>query len=245
MPRRCYYRCRYTLCAIVLSAKWITAKKTVGRIQQSFLQLFSFFAFSHFFGFCISDLTTWPISKVNCRLRQNISNFKIQYWFYNYNNDFESIIAIIEQSKARAFRAVNAEMIEMYWQIGKYISEKSNNDDWGKSVVQDFANFSKQAYPTASGFSAQNMWRMKQFYETYKDNEKLSPPMREITWSNNLLIMSSCKTEEAIKFYLRLTPAVWTTKFAFLLCSMRGYIGMSYMSAAPSQFAGNRAYISP
>lgn len=125
----------------------------------------------------------------------------------NYNNDFESIIAIIEQSKARAIRAVNAEMIEMYWQIGKYISEKANNDGWGKGVVQDFANFLKQAYPTASGFSAQNIWRMKQFYETYKDNEKLSPLVREITWSNNLLIMSGCKTDESKEFYLRLTIA--------------------------------------
>lgn len=125
----------------------------------------------------------------------------------NYNNDFESIIAIIEQSKARAIRAVNAEMIEMYWQIGKYISEKANNDGWGKGVVQDFANFLKKAYPSASGFSAQNIWRMKQFYETYKDNEKLSPLVREITWSNNLLIMSGCKTDESKEFYLRLTIA--------------------------------------
>ena len=125
----------------------------------------------------------------------------------NYNNDFENIIAIIEQSKTRAIRAVNAEMIEMYWQIGKYISEKTDNDGWGKGVVQDFANFLKKAYPSASGFSAQNIWRMKQFYETYKGNEKLSPLVREITWSNNLLIMSGCKTDEAKEFYLRLTIA--------------------------------------
>lgn len=121
-----------------------------------------------------------------------------------YNNDFENIIAIIERSKARAIRAVNAEMIEMYWQIGKYISEKAANNGWGKSVVQDFAFFLKQEYPSVSGFSAQNIWRMKQFYETYKDNEKLSPLVREITWSNNLLIMAGCKTDEAKEFYLRL-----------------------------------------
>ena len=72
-------------------------------------------------------------------------------------------------------------MIEMYWQIGKYISEKAANDGWGKSVVQDFSNFLKQTYSYASGFSSQNIWRMKQFYETYKDNEKLSPLVREIT----------------------------------------------------------------
>ncbi len=95
----------------------------------------------------------------------------------------------------------------MYWQIGKYISEKAANDGWGKSVVQDFSNFLKQTYPSASGFSSQNIWRMKQFYETYKENEKLSPLVREITWSNNLLIMSGCKTDEAKEFYMRLCIA--------------------------------------
>ena len=70
----------------------------------------------------------------------------------NYNNDFENIIAIIEQSKTRAIKAVNREMIEMYWQIGKYISEKTNGG-WGKSVVKEFADFLKQVYPSASGFS--------------------------------------------------------------------------------------------
>ena len=124
-----------------------------------------------------------------------------------YNNDFESIIAIIENSKSRAIKAVNAEMIEMYWQIGKYISEKAENAGWGKSVVQEFADFLKGEYPAASGFSAQNIWRMKQFYETYKESEKLSPLVREITWSNNLLIMSGCKTDEAKEFYLRLCIA--------------------------------------
>ena len=125
----------------------------------------------------------------------------------SYNNDFENIIAIIEQSKMRAIKAVNAELIDMYWQIGKYISEKAANDGWGKSVVQDFADYLKRTYPSASGFSSQNIWRMKQFYETYSQNPKLSPLVREITWSNNLLIMSGCKTDEAKEFYMRLCIA--------------------------------------
>lgn len=125
----------------------------------------------------------------------------------SYGNDFEKIVEIIEKSKMRAIKAVNTEMIEMYWQIGKYISEKTNNGGWGKSVVQEFADFLKRIYPSASGFSAQNIWRMKQFYETYNGNEKLSPLVREISWSNNLLIMAGCKTDEAKEFYLRLTIA--------------------------------------
>ncbi len=121
-----------------------------------------------------------------------------------YSNDFERIIKIIERAKSRAIRAVNAEMIDMYWQIGKYISEKTRNDGWGKNIVQDFAEYLKREYPSASGFSAQNIWRMKQFYETYQGNEKLSPLVREIAWSNNLIIMSGCKTDEAKEFYIRL-----------------------------------------
>jgi len=56
---------------------------------------------------------------------------------------------------------------------------------WGKSVVNEFADFIQRKYLGIKGFSAQNIWRMKQFYETYKDNEKLSPLVREIGWSNN------------------------------------------------------------
>lgn len=122
----------------------------------------------------------------------------------NYRNDFDNIIAIIEKSKVRAIKAVNREMIDMYWQIGQYLSEKTETDGWGKNVVQSFADYLKKAYPSASGFSAQNLWRMKQFFETYRDNEKLSPLVREITWSNNLLIMTGCKTDEAKEFYIRL-----------------------------------------
>ena len=66
----------------------------------------------------------------------------------------------------RAIKAVNTEMIEMYWQIGKYISEKVEKDGWGKGVVKEFLDFLQKTYPSAGGFSPQNIWRMKQFYET-------------------------------------------------------------------------------
>ena len=122
----------------------------------------------------------------------------------DYTSDFETMIDIIEQSKLRAAKAVNTEMIDLYWEIGKYISTKAATDGWGKGVVRDFSAFLKQKYPTASGFSAQNIWRMKQFYETYHSNKKLSPLVRETTWSNNLLILSGCKTDDAKEFYLRL-----------------------------------------
>ena len=104
-------------------------------------------------------------------------------------------------------RAVNAEMIGMYWEIGAYVSKKAADSGWGKNVVTDFSAFLRSRYPTTKGFSAQNIWRMKQFFETYQKNEKLSPLVREISWTNNLAIMSACKTDEAREFYLKLCIA--------------------------------------
>ena len=123
----------------------------------------------------------------------------------NNNYEFDEIVTIIEQARQNAFRAVNRELIEMYWQIGKFVSEKVKSNAWGKSVVQEFANFVQTKYVGIKGFSAQNIWRMKQFYETYAGNEKLSTLSRELTWSNNVLIMVSAKTAEAQEFYMNLT----------------------------------------
>ena len=119
-------------------------------------------------------------------------------------NSFDPVLSIIENAKSRAMRAANAEMIQMYWDIGAYVSAKVRNSSWGKGIVEEFSAFLQRHYPSAKGFSPQNIWRMKQFYESYQDNEKLSPLVREISWSNNLLILSGCKTEEAREFYLRL-----------------------------------------
>ena len=120
-------------------------------------------------------------------------------------NEFDEIVAIIEQARQRAFRAVNRELIEMYWKIGQYISEKVKSNAWGKSIVQEFANYVQSKYVGIKGFSAQNIWRMKQFYETYAGNEKLSPLVRELPWTNNILIMVSAKTDEAREFYINLS----------------------------------------
>ena len=125
---------------------------------------------------------------------------------------FDEVIHIIDNARSRAMKAVNAELIQMYWEIGSYVSGRVKDGGWGKSVVADFSEFLQAHYPGTKGFSAQNIWRMKQFYETYCDNEKLSPLVREIPWTSNLLIMTGCKTDEAREFYLRLCVANRYTK---------------------------------
>jgi len=115
---------------------------------------------------------------------------------------FAEIAAVIGRSRENVFRAVNRELIDMYWEIGHRISERSKSAGWGKSVVAEFSSFVQSAYAGIKGFSPQNIWRMKQFYETYEGKEKLSALLREISWTNNLVIMSRAKSEEAREFYL-------------------------------------------
>jgi predicted nuclease of restriction endonuclease-like (RecB) superfamily len=120
------------------------------------------------------------------------------------DNRFTDIIQLIKQSRTNAIRAVNAELINLYWNIGEYISKKIEQSEWGDSVVTELANFIQTYEPEIKGFSDKNIWRMKQFYETYKDFPKLSPLVREISWTNNLLIFSRCKTIEEMEFYLKI-----------------------------------------
>lgn len=118
---------------------------------------------------------------------------------------FTDIIQIIKQSRANAIKAVNAELINLYWNIGEFISKKIEKSEWGDAVVKELANYIQQTEPDIKGFSDKNIWRMKQFYETYKDFPKLSTAVREISWSHNLAIFSRCKTVEEREFYLKLS----------------------------------------
>jgi predicted nuclease of restriction endonuclease-like (RecB) superfamily len=120
------------------------------------------------------------------------------------DNRFTDIIQLIKQSRTNAIKAVNTELINLYWNIGEHISKKIEQSEWGDSVVTELANFIQTQEPEIKGFSDKNIWRMKQFYETYKDFPKLSPLVREISWSHNLAIFSRCKTVEEREFYLKL-----------------------------------------
>ncbi|WP_294217146.1 PDDEXK nuclease domain-containing protein [uncultured Chryseobacterium sp.] len=119
------------------------------------------------------------------------------------NNHFSEIIQIIKNARSNALRAVNSELINLYWNVGAYISQKVEDSEWGQSVVKELSQFIARTEPEIKGFSDKNLWRMKQFYEAYKDFPKLSPLVREISWSHNMVIFSRCKAPEEREFYLK------------------------------------------
>ena len=118
------------------------------------------------------------------------------------HRSFQPIIDLIREARTRSFRAVNTELISLYWNVGRYISLKIESDGWGKSTVQSLAAFIHQKELHATGFSSQNLWRMRQFYDEYKGRKKLSPLVRELSWSHNLLILGKCTRSEEQEFYL-------------------------------------------
>lgn len=117
---------------------------------------------------------------------------------------FEDIIMLIKQSRTNAIKAVNTELIGLYWAIGEYIYKRVESAEWGESVVKELAWYLQRTEPDLKGFSDKNLWRMKQFFEAYSAFPKLSTLSREISWSHNLAIFSRCKTATEREFYLKL-----------------------------------------
>jgi predicted nuclease of restriction endonuclease-like (RecB) superfamily len=116
--------------------------------------------------------------------------------------EFMEILGIIHSGRSKAFAAVNIALIETYWAIGEQLSRKISDAGWGKGVVTELANWLAAEAPDLKGFSPSNLWRMKQFYETYSPLPKLATLLRELSWSKHLLLLSHCKSEEEKEFYL-------------------------------------------
>ena len=119
--------------------------------------------------------------------------------------NFDEIILIIETRKNNTFRKVNEETIKMYWEFGEYISNKIANSEWGEKIVTRLAEFMQKNYPSLHGFNRRGLYRMKQFYETYKDYpEIVTTLLTQINWSSHIALLSGTKTIEQKEFYIKL-----------------------------------------
>jgi predicted nuclease of restriction endonuclease-like (RecB) superfamily len=122
-----------------------------------------------------------------------------------HQQDFAEVLGHIQQTRQRVFAQANSSLIDLYWRIGQTLSLKVAQAGWGKGVVTELARFIAQADPSIKGFSDKNLWRMKQFYETYQGDELLAPLARELPWTHNVIIFSRCKSTDERAFYMRQT----------------------------------------
>ena len=131
-------------------------------------------------------------------------------------NDYPGFLvelkARIRQAQYQALRAVNAELVRLYWDLGESIHRKQETLGWGKSVVETLARDLQAEFPGQNGFSAANLWLMRQFYAEYRSRPILEPLVREISWAKNVLVMKRCKDDLEREFYLRATARFGWTK---------------------------------
>jgi predicted nuclease of restriction endonuclease-like (RecB) superfamily len=126
---------------------------------------------------------------------------------------FNEVLALIHGAKQQAMQAVNTRLIELYWQVGAYISRKLERAEWGDSVVNQLAEHLAQTQPGLRGFTRRNLFRMRQFYEAYRGDEKVSALLTLLPWTHNLLILTQSKRPQEREFYLRMAvQEKWSTR---------------------------------
>ena len=129
-----------------------------------------------------------------------------------YTHLLETIKTRIRQAQYDALKAVNKEMIALYWDIGRMIVDRQEKQGWGKSVVENLAADLQKEFPGVQGYSKDNLWRMRKFYLQYRDNQKLAPMVQEIGWTHNIYILERCGDDLEREFYIRMTRKFGWTK---------------------------------
>lgn len=116
---------------------------------------------------------------------------------------FVDVVVLIESARSRAYQAVNAELVTLYWQLGEYISKKIAAAEWGDGIVDELAAMLARRYPGLRGYTRRNLFRMRQFYECYCNDEKVSPLVSQLAWTHHLIILSQARRAVERQFYIR------------------------------------------
>lgn len=118
--------------------------------------------------------------------------------------NFAEFTQLITAARQRAVQAVNTTLIDLYWEVGQRISQKTASSQWGDGVVAQLAQHLAQTQPGLRGFTRANLFRMRQFYEAYAGHETVAPLVRQLPWTHHLIILSQSKHPQEQAFYLRL-----------------------------------------
>ena len=130
----------------------------------------------------------------------------------NYRPFLDHVLTKIQTARYEMLKSVSRQTVELYWEIGKSVSEQMQNEGWGRSIVEQLSQDLQREFPGIRGFSARNIWNMKNFYEFYAENEKLQPLVAEIGWTHNCVILEKCKDIKKIEYYLRKTKQMGWSK---------------------------------
>ena len=123
----------------------------------------------------------------------------------DYVQFLSEIKSRIVTARIQAFRSVNKELIQLYWDIGRIIVVRQEKHGWGQGVVERLAIDLTEMFKGFEGFSSNNLWRIRNFYLAYKDNSKLAQLVQEIPWGQNIVILQMVKDAKEREYYIRAT----------------------------------------
>ncbi len=123
----------------------------------------------------------------------------------DYKDFIGSVKVRIHDAQYVALKSVNTELVGLYWDIGRMISEKQKELGWGKAVVKNISEDLRIEFPASRGFSVANLWSMVQYYSEYKDDTILQSLTGEIGFTHNVIIFSKCKDRSMRQFYVQST----------------------------------------
>ena len=159
------------------------------------------------------------------------NEIKVTFDQESYGDLLGQIKTRVRIARFSAMRKVNAELIMLYWDLGKVISEAQAKQGWGKGVVEQLEADLKEGNPANLGLSARNLWHALNFFQTYHEDEILKQLVSEVGWGANIAILQKCKTPEEREFYLRMTA-----KFGWSQNVLKLQIqNQSFLKAAMSQ----------
>jgi hypothetical protein len=144
-----------------------------------------------------------------------------------FDKQFDEVVRMIHEAQFNAIKNVNAELVNLYWNVGKYISKKLVAAEWGDAVIDHLADYIQNKHPGYKGFTRRGLYRMRQFYEAYRGDKIVSPLVTQISWTNHLIILSKTKTIEGCSY--RPPPNIKT----HLLKILRLYSGQVF--TAPNE----------
>lgn len=111
----------------------------------------------------------------------------------------------IRHSRLKALLSANAEMLLLYWKIGKTILDQQDQTGWGSKVIEQLAKDLKSEFTDMQGLSVRNLKYMRQFAKAYSDPEFVQASLAQITWYHHITLLGKIKDESDRLFYIQET----------------------------------------
>lgn len=121
----------------------------------------------------------------------------------DYVNWLNSLKTKIRKAQNKIAFSINAQLLELYWELGKELAIQQKNTSWGSNYIESTAKELRSSFPQIKGFSRRNLYAMRQWYLFYAQETEFVPHgVAQIPWGHNRVIISKIKDLKEANFYI-------------------------------------------